>query len=101
MTACPRCGLPRTYGLREACPACGHVRTGQRGSTRVWRELRRRRIADARRAGALRCKHCATALSGGRDTHLDHRQPKEAGGSDHPANLDLTCSRCNLAKGSS
>lgn len=42
------------------------------------------------------CWYCGQQLRG--ETHIDHIQPKSAGGSDDESNLALACSFCNLAK---
>jgi 5-methylcytosine-specific restriction endonuclease McrA len=79
--ACGRCG-------RVDCPT--HQRRERNGSTRQWRALR----AQILERDGYRCQECG-ALA----THVDHRVPIVAGGSDHPANLEALCATCNLSKG--
>ena len=101
LKSCPQCGGERLVDLRVPCPACGHQRTGQRGSTRRDRRRRARAITTAAAApGGLRCARCDRPLTGGRDTHYDHVIPKSAGGRDHSSNRQLLCDDCNLEKGS-
>ena len=44
-----------------------------------------------------RCAYCGRRLS---TYHVDHILPLIKGGSNEPRNLQLTCSKCNLTKGS-
>lgn len=103
LRACPDCGLPRR-DLRQRCPACGHItgasRIGRNGSTRAHRR-RRAQLIDQRAASpqGLRCDECDRPLSGGRDTHADHRVALANGGADAASNLAVLCDRCNLRKG--
>ena|SRR5690606_32671193 len=46
-----------------------------------------------------RCAYCgATAAQSGAHLHLDHLQPRSAGGEDVATNLVLACRRCNSAR---
>ena len=45
------------------------------------------------------CALCADELNP-RDYHVDHIQPLAKGGDNKKANIQLTCSACNLKKGS-
>jgi len=60
------------------------------GSTRAWRELRAEVLEDA----GHRCAYCGDPA-----THVDHRTPRSAGGTDSRRNLAASCARCNLGKG--
>lgn len=44
-----------------------------------------------------RCAICSTKLS--KTYHVDHVTPLSRGGSNWPANLQITCPKCNLQKG--
>jgi 5-methylcytosine-specific restriction enzyme A len=60
------------------------------GSTREWRSLREQILARDR----WTCQAC-----GQRAGHVDHVVPVDAGGADHPSNLQALCADCNLEKG--
>lgn len=45
----------------------------------------------------FRCVYCG-ATPGEAELHVDHRQPRSRGGSDHPTNLVTACRACNLSK---
>ena len=45
-----------------------------------------------------RCSYCDKPLSWSR-SHIDHAAPRCRGGTDHFANLHISCPRCNLVKG--
>lgn len=49
-----------------------------------------------------RCAYCGASIfwQVRRDVHIDHVQALSRGGSNNPDNLLLTCSHCNLSKGS-
>jgi len=61
------------------------------GSTRRWREIRKRIIARDQV-----CQLCG--LDEGQ-MHIDHIIPKSKGGSDIDSNLRLLCKSCNLRRG--
>ena len=44
-----------------------------------------------------RCAICGDLISG--QVHIDHRLPQKHGGTNHPDNIYLTHSLCNLRKG--
>jgi hypothetical protein len=50
------------------------------------------------RAGGV-CALCGKHVKFDRFMHLDHRVPREAGGSDHYLNLQATHAACNIRKG--
>ena len=60
------------------------------GSTYRWRKL------DA--AILMRDRHTCT-YCGAPATTVDHKIPREAGGTDHPQNLVAACQPCNRSKG--
>lgn len=55
--------------------------------------------ANIKRYGTLTCYLCNTAIAFGND-HLEHKIPLIRGGSNEFENLDVSCSGCNLKKGS-
>jgi 5-methylcytosine-specific restriction endonuclease McrA len=61
------------------------------GSTRAWRLLRARVLAEE-----PLCRWCRTAAS----VHVDHIVPRDRGGDDRRENLAGSCRPCNLARGS-
>lgn len=54
-------------------------------------------VADLLRKQRSQCIYCNKSLKSG--YHVDHIVPLSKGGSNWPRNLQLTCSKCNLAKG--
>ncbi len=83
---CLTCGALST---RSRCPTHQHLSTGQRGSTREWRQVR----AQVLDRDGHRCQLCGAPA-----THVDHVTPKRDGGSDHPSNLRALCAACNLGR---
>lgn len=77
-----------------------------------WREANRQKLRKAARARHLRkrgeivaylrdlqggrCAYCRETV--GATPHVDHIMPRALGGSNERANLQLTCSTCNLSK---
>jgi len=66
-------------------------------------DRRRRPLApDLRQAiikrDGLVCGICGNEVPAD-DVHIDHIQPVSRGGTDHPDNLQVAHSRCNIAKG--
>lgn len=58
-----------------------------------------RRFVDMKlRDPGVKCRYCAGRLTA-RNFSLDHRVPKERGGSDCISNVDLICGDCNTIKG--
>jgi 5-methylcytosine-specific restriction endonuclease McrA len=53
-------------------------------------------ISNIRKLQGGRCAYCRARLNGG--GHLDHIQPLARGGTNWPANLQLTCQPCNNRK---
>ena len=45
-----------------------------------------------------KCRHCEGPLIYGEIFHIDHLIPVSKGGTNDPANLALSCVRCNLVK---
>ncbi|WP_372475018.1 HNH endonuclease [Gordonia tangerina] len=87
---CNRCR--QTYlGTRCPCrPAWEGSRKGRAGSTRAWRALRTRQLADHPICQTPGC----TALA----TEVDHRVNVAAGGTDDPSNLQSLCAPHHRAK---
>ena len=92
--ACLTCGR---LGPARRCDEHAHLSTGQRGSTRRWRAVRRAVLER----DCHRCQRCGIALAGDQDAHVHHIVPKREGGSDHPTNLRALCAYCNLTRGAS
>lgn len=46
----------------------------------------------------FRCVYCGASPDVA-ELHVDHRQPRSRGGTDHPSNLVTACAACNLSKG--
>ena len=55
----------------------------------------RRRVIER---DGLRCVYCDDDLEG-QEVHLDHVIPESRGGETSYTNLQVTCRRCNLGKG--
>jgi len=55
----------------------------------------RRRVIER---DGLRCVYCDEDLTNA-EVHLDHVIPESQGGPTNYANLQVTCRKCNLAKG--
>jgi 5-methylcytosine-specific restriction protein A len=62
----------------------------EEGSSREWREIRARILADS-----PLCHHCGTAPA---DT-VDHLISRAHGGTDAPENLVPACGPCNYSRG--
>jgi 5-methylcytosine-specific restriction endonuclease McrA len=91
--ACSNCGA---LSDKRRCPK--HQGNERNGSTRAWRKTRERILErDGHR--------CTETLADGSrcpittDLHVDHIDPKAAGGSDDDTNLRTLCSFHNLSKG--
>ena len=95
--ACIGCGEPGPAPRCQTCQAEVDRRTNQRrggaharGYTRTWQK----RAAKVTRAQPA-CAVCGATT----DVSVDHVVPKVAGGTDHVANLQTLCRRCNSSKG--
>jgi hypothetical protein len=68
-------------------------------------DVLRRTLSPALRAAIIRRDGLTCGLCGGpvelSDVHIDHVHPVSLGGTDHPHNLQVTHSLCNLRKGAS
>ena len=83
---CLDCGALSTS---SRCRRHRRLSTGQRGSTRQWRQVR----AQVLLRDGYRCQLCGRPAG-----HVDHIVVKRDGGSDHPGNLRATCAACNLGR---
>lgn len=72
----------------------------QRG---IYPETQRRSLDPVLRASVIRRDGLVCGLCGGGvepdDVHIDHKKPVSRGGTNHPDNLQVTHSKCNLRKG--
>lgn len=86
--------VPMAAQAVPMAPGCDTVEaTSPRPRGRRWQRMRRQ---IERRDGSL-CAGCGLLWVPWRD-HVDHRQPREQGGSDEPANLQLLCTECHADK---
>jgi len=44
------------------------------------------------------CRHCGRVCSGKGEAHVDHIKPKDQGGDDSDANLQVLCRACHARK---
>jgi 5-methylcytosine-specific restriction endonuclease McrA len=65
------------------------------GSTRKWRETRKRML---RKLPAI-CPLCVRWIVDVDSAHIDHVLPVSRGGDDRPSNLRMVHKRCNLSRG--
>lgn len=63
-------------------------------SVRQWDQVRAQLLADA----DWLCTYCDTPLTW-KSSHIDHAIPRCQGGTNHLANLHISCAPCNLRKG--
>ena len=54
---------------------------------------------NIKRFGTLTCYLCIKKIKLGND-HLEHKNPLSRGGKNNKRNMDVSCQRCNLKKGS-
>lgn len=75
-----------------------------RTGTATWKNLRKRAIYRAKRAGQTDCPICAVKLDyevsiTPASAEVDHVIPHSRGGLDHIDNVTVICRACNLRKG--
>jgi len=86
-TWCLGCGVIISRG--SYCVACQPAKA-RKGSTRQWRNIRKR-VLDRDR---WTCRYCGAPAN-----HADHIVPVARGGATHESNLAAACQTCNLGKG--
>jgi 5-methylcytosine-specific restriction endonuclease McrA len=61
----------------------------------AWKQARKRILAR----DEYTCQECGAVDESGRSLHIDHVEPKAAGGTDDDWNLRTVCAKHNLKKG--
>ena len=78
--------------------------TTSRTGTAAWKNLRKRAIYRAKRAGLTHCPSCKVKLDyevsiTPASAEVDHIIPHSRGGADHIDNVTVICRDCNVRKG--
>lgn len=84
---------PPWVGQRKRRDAVKRDQTAGRYQTKGWQLARRQRLL----MDNWQCQLCGRVVTG-RNAHVDHIQPKSAGGSDFMENLRTLCRSCHSRK---